>query len=887
MPGIRSTGVRDPNWSRPWHDKLATGFSPLVCGMKTAPVVWSSIPILPQASSIRVVASEGHDDQLLVSDDRLRLVTADGKELWSRSPTGELCYCGDLHGDGKRHMLMIAGRVLHELDAKTGATLWSHSFEPQHVDLLVRVADILPKRKGLEAAVFLNHGEEGSVINFAPGTAPEFVWQRSVVNAGEFDERYDHHSGVELDLSKPDEPVIWNVRRHRCRGIDARTGQVISSLEYALGGEQRRNYGKWALGHDRSGSPLAVVLGESVQLHAHAIRLRREGKNELAWQHYYGEVYKDTPGAALAYLAIDDLDADEITEVAYSVRDPALDFRSLVRVRDAETGEVESELPDFWGAAVVRSQRAKTPSLILAYQALDGATPTQGQLTAFVAGESQLAHPIATFSNATLLNVQSDAQHEFFMREQTTSGNAAILRYHWNGTTVELVQELASETFRDSSLRAVLHQVDGNEVLVIVDTQGDLVLADAEGSVIAKLPPRAQGSATLSAADLDGDRRAELLISVSPGRLQAYSFADDGHVTLRTDYPCSVNCFGQGPVSYDLLGDGQPEILRVDRAADGRFEISAEQPGKEPLWRTKLDLFVDEVQGCVIHPGQFLASDHAAVAVSLTDERLVREGTYLIDGRNGEVKWFKSRYRDGATIMPYRPRGVPTAVDFDGDGIEEIGMDMLSYMAYLRGTDGEFVYLRHTKNIRTENAIYCGHLYNTFCPIYESDRAERPHWMVIGGFGPFGLMKPDPTEGIWQEDHGYDVPPKIGMVDVDGDGRMELGYAAYYDRTFVCRDLWTGKEEWTVELPFAPNGPTFSADFDGDGKGEFLIAGFCIGTNSTGKGELRWQAPHSMGWGAIADFDGDGEGEIACQAAGSVVILRAEKPSSQTAATGR
>ena len=138
-------------------------------------------------------------------------------------------------------------------------------------------------------------------------------------------------------------------------------------------------------------------------------------------------------------------------------------------------------------------------------------------------------------------------------------------------------------------------------------------------------------------------------------------------------------------MSYDLLGDGQPELLRVDRAADGRFEISAEQLGKEPLWRTKLDLFVDEVQGCVIHAGQFLGADHAAVAVSLTDERLVREGTYLLDGRNGDVKWFKSRYRDGTTIMPYRPRGVPTAVDFDGDGVEEIGMDMLSYMAYLRG----------------------------------------------------------------------------------------------------------------------------------------------------------------------------------------------------------
>ena len=151
---------------------------------------------------------------------------------------------------------------------------------------------------------------------------------------------------------------------------------------------------------------------------------------------------------------------------------------------------------------------------------------------------------------------------------------------------------------------------------------------------------------------------------------------------------------GRGPFRTICLETGCLKSCASIAPADGRFEISAERlSAAEPLWRTKLDLFVDEVQGCVIHAGQFLAADHAAIAVSVTDERLVREGTYLIDGRNGQVKWFKSRYRNGTTIMPYRPRGVPTAVDFDGDGVEEIGMDMLSYMAYLRGSDGEFVYV--------------------------------------------------------------------------------------------------------------------------------------------------------------------------------------------------
>lgn len=83
------------------------------------------------------------------------------------------------------------------------------------------------------------------------------------------------------------------------------------------------------------------------------------------------------------------------------------------------------------------------------------------------------------------------------------------------------------------------------------------------------------------------------------------------------------------------------------------------------------------------------------------------------------------------------------------------------------------------------------------------------------------------------------------------------------------------------------NGPTYSADVDGDGKGEFLTAGFCIGTNERGEGELCWQAPAAMGWGAIADFDGNGQGEIACQGPGGIVILRSAQPAAESTAAKR
>jgi hypothetical protein len=138
-------------------------------------------------------------------------------------------------------------------------------------------------------------------------------------------------------------------------------------------------------------------------------------------------------------------------------------------------------------------------------------------------------------------------------------------------------------------------------------------------------------------------------------------------------------------------------------------------------------------------------------------------------------------------------------------------------------------------------------------------------------------MCPEPTEGVWMEDPGYDVPQKVGMVDVDGDGVMEVGYAIGNSAAFTCRDLWTGAVKWALTLPEPPNSPVLSADVDGDGKGEFLVGRWCIGTDGAGQGQIRWESPVPMGWAAIADFDGDGQGEIACGGPGKVYILKGKQ----------
>jgi len=876
MPGIRMRELWDRNWPRPLHDRLATSFSPLVCNMKTAPEIWSVIDVGGSVEWTELIKQPNGNVQLLVSDGRLRLISAAGKVLWTRGSPGSLLYQGDLRANDGHYLLMGGGPRLELLNAKSGATEWKHLFQPAFAGVRVRLADILQELPGQEAAVFLNYTNQGCVINFPPAGEPNIVWQREVTIPDEFTERYDHRCEIELDLSQPDKPMIWNVRRFRCRGFDARTGEMLSTLSYDIGGSHRRNYGPSTLGHAADGQLLACVVGERVQTHVHAIRLNRSGENELAWEHFYGEVYKKTPGVAVQSLVTADTDHDGTTEMVYTVRDPAAKFRSFVRIRDAATGAIEFELADHWGAASFADVGTSKAAGMLVFEAPQGATPSRGKLKVFRFVEGSLPEQIGELPGASLwgpATIETSQGRQLLLCERDTNGQDRLSRYDIVEGKLKLQDQTTAAQLLAAPILAVLKQTDGEDLYVVANSRGQLEASTWAGERCWQHPLLGSTTATIAAADLDHDGKAELLVRTLGKRLRIYSFGADNEPREIADYPHLVGSDYHSPVVYDLEGTGKLCVLTPVADDNGKLSIRAYRADGSLLWESPLELDANEVSSCIINAGQFLAPDHAGVAISVTDSRLVREGTYFLDGPTGEQLWFKGRHRDGQGIFPYRPQNVATAHDFDNDGIEEIGMDMLCYMAYLRGRDGSFAYLHHTNNINPEGALYAGKLYNSFCPIFESPSETKPNWTVPTGFGPFGLMKPNFHEGIWREDLEYDGPKNVAMIDVDGDGVMEVGYAAKGDSTFICRDLWTGNIEWELELPSAPNSLTITADVDGDGKGEFLTGSFCIGTNDAGQGELRWKSPVSLSGAIIADLDGDGDGEIVCSRPGKIVVL--------------
>lgn len=907
MPGVRTSELWNTDWPRTLHDKLATGFSPLVCGLSEAPQVLETIEFGGEVNWLRVERSAEHGDRLLVYDGRLRSIDAAGNVVWTSGESGTPVFCGELRSDGARQLLVAGGEGpvqpeemqarntgkdanyvlvsggsrLALIDDETGETTWSHQFSPPHVQVRAVVADILPELSGLEAAVFLAHGEEGCLINFPPQGEPTFVWRKDVVD-GSFNERYDHGCDIRLDLSDPDRPVIWNVRRFRCRGYDARTGDLLSALEYDVGGQQRRNYGPWDFGRGRDGRPLICVVGASVQTHVHAIRLNPDGASELAWEHYYGEVYKESPGVAVDNLAIADMDGDGETEMLYTVRDPARGLKSFVRMRDADTGRVELELPDHWGAAAFFDVGPDHARGFVAFAAPDGAMPQQGTLRVYAFGEDGAVKQVGELPRArlwertTLDSAGDDGVRELLLHTEDESQRPRLLRCTIEQGELQPVSAASDGPLVDSPIRAVLYDAECEPLFVVASASGELTGVRWTGETVWTADLHGGRTPAVSAADWDGDGRTELFVTTPADTVRVYQELAGQGLVQQQELPYRGQFAHHSPLLYDLTGDGTLCLLAASVTTDDDLVITAWRADGEPLWRTKLSTPTTQLS-VQFNAGDFLPGGQPAVAVSVGDGRRTFEGTFLLDGLSGERRWFQGQYHDRGINMPYRSNGVPTATDFDADGAEDIGMDLMSYMAYLRGDDGGFTYVCHTPNIRTEGATYAGHLSNTFCPLYASPDAPRPHWLVTGGFGPFGVMNPDPTDGLWRVDLDYDVPPRIAMIDVDGDGRLEVGYAAGNSDTFICRDAWTGDVEWTVQLPYAPNSPALTADVDGDRKGEFLIGAFCIGTDDQGQGELRWKSPVAAGWCAIADLNGDGMGELICPGSGVVRVLGAAR----------
>jgi outer membrane protein assembly factor BamB len=116
-----------------------------------------------------------------------------------------------------------------------------------------------------------------------------------------------------------------------------------------------------------------------------------------------------------------------------------------------------------------------------------------------------------------------------------------------------------------------------------------------------------------------------------------------------------------------------------------------------------------------------------------------------------------------------------------------------------------------------------------------------------------------------------------GVGDVDGDGKLELGFTGWEHGTGLrCLDAATGNQKWEYPLTGNPRVPVVSADINEDGREEFLFAIqtmlFAVNGRS-GVPDVIWKTelPSPPGDLTLADVNRDGRTELLFIGADSVL----------------
>jgi outer membrane protein assembly factor BamB len=917
MPGVQSAGILSTDWPVSFHDQLVSGFSPLTCGMNKSPKIWSEFHLGGKASEAVYLYEDTINDSLngengtpflLVKDSRLRRIDSSGKEVWS-IPSGAVLFYQNLHGEFSKDFYekngfaktlgVQQGNALLLVNPNTGKIYWKKQFQGSIGPDKIRVAKTILPNPGKQIFVFPKYCDQAYCYGFLKGKLePVEIWK---TEAGVRDWQTEADHGVST-IIEPDGTVIWNVRHHTINMHDVLTGKWKRRFEFKIKGQFRRNYGPTVLGNSKDGTKLIGMIGQKVQDHISCFTRSTKESHKEIFHHYIGEVYRDH-GIQL-WLPVDglgDVNGDSSLDFVYSRRiiDPEVQTQTVIC--EAGTGQ-EKIIKNSWIAGIVDLDHSGKKT-IFAYSDPKAEMTRQGYLQIYQLDQS--GNPVLkkTFPNTELILATPTAIDQpeniaWCIARLETAVNIPLQNKVGKGKTGVLIRDYQDQKIKllsqveDSFHLQALHQIPfHSEILCVRSSINEKML-----NVVVQLPDgslqiipvslsvnnvsahqpisvslKGGGSYLATASDLTGDGACELLVTTPNDSLNVYTFNSSGKQSLiwRGEFKASEVSSRLGAVVADLNSDGQKNVVGFGESKNGKPTVILYDQKGNMVWNSVLPM-PDTSTIVKWTPGNFFGPSHAGIFISVQQGQTL-EVSFMLNGKDGRIVWKGNSILLDRGTRAMNPLGMPAVYDADGDGKEDLLLDYRDYMSIVQGSTGKHI----QKPINVGGEINEWIAYNSLLPVYKSEN-KKPHFLVMLGYGGVGLFQNDFQTNEWYHDLDYHMPQKVGMIDVDGDGELEIGYENNRDGWFTCKNLWTGKEKWRIKLPGKGYGPVISADFDGDGKGEFLIGGHCIGTDSKGKGEIRWKigTPGSR-LPVIADFNGDGIGELAMPAYdGTVRILK-------------
>lgn len=344
-----------------------------------------------------------------------------------------------------------------------------------------------------------------------------------------------------------------------------------------------------------------------------------------------------------------------------------------------------------------------------------------------------------------------------------------------------------------------------------------------------------------------------------------------------------------GPAAVDLDGDGGSEVVIAGKTADGAARLSVyrhdgalrwqhvfhETPGRMPVWNFGALTFW--------WPGRFRDPQQTDLFVNTRRGLMHSDLGHLLDGRNGTPYWTKDKAAFPDQFSWGYLGNPPAVADVDGDGLDEL---VSLYPVCFWIADGRTGELTAGRELASQTTLPAWAAYGE--PIVHDFNADgKPEVLLDSVYllalldlhgNPIwhGLGRDDYPTSPQQGNVGETTATKHALIDVDGNGTLEIASAGYADGARAI-DPRTGKTLWSLAAPKPTCAKVCAADVDGRPGDELLYVAadtlVCI-TGDLQRGRIlwTWRGPAALSMPAIADTDDDGLAEILVQSATGTLI---------------
>ena len=813
------------------------------------------------------VDGDGVPDLAFLRAGRILVANGQGRVVFDqfRGAT-DIVALEDLGGTGGDEVVYMSrgSRTLGAVDPRTGATLWQFGF-PEQVDLdvhYVRIADIRASSPGPEVVVFPDHSQTlDDAYGYFLTSAGRLYAKPKIKNVNGNQLNYPQFAVGNVDGEGDPEVVV--VGRPKLLVFDS-DGELRGELDFRAGDPQGRHYGAVTLADvDDDPALEAVVVADritSVRGSApYAItvldvvpKVRKiweltpgpgnrlesipggvddfdgDGKHDLAVNRFDGttqtiEVYRGggdprKSGAPLVLCAVRDafawdavdLDGDgrrELLASAATQAQPSLSLRSEVSVYGVAHGETGCALRRL-GAPMKDTRFVTRPMRALDRRDLLSSVPADRAAVATV--------PVARGT-------------QFLAYTEAAAGRRLLFGAVRAGEAV-----VARDVDAPGAVRAVtgtgylVAGGDGEDAPSDHFTLLSLGRRAAPLETVASIAAGGSGANALTAADLNGDGQAELLVRLPRRRIAAYAF----DAAAKRFVPMWEADGSSTPVVRAT--PGAPATVVVTAPSEqNRTVVVAYRADGTALWRTRLPELPASVEAEIV-VGEFTGAAPLDVWVSAP-----RQTSWMLDGRDGRVVW---QSRD----VVHFDNAVATT-DVNRDSIEDLVVVSNDVYGVYSGADAKP--LVGPVDVRTLGAS----LFST--PLVAPDGT-----MALAGRGTLARAT---LEGkrLWSvaretERTNKDLRPGVAVAG----GVRRIGGNFGPSDTFAAYEFATGARSFTS--PHVPSTDVVAADVTGDGVDEFVFGtteGRVVALDSaTGREAWALDFQAFVGTPVIADLDGRG-----------------------------